>query len=475
MAAAPDHPRTVQVREDLLQAETLRGLAAYALAPGREQRLAQLIPSTATAKKEQHDRQAAALHKRLKRIMTTQDNLMRELRGSFDMPDHAGEEYRRRIRADYATLDAAHQDITAQLAELAADPAPGNDLDLVTLLPEVAADLDELPADLQAELLAVFDIQIAWNAPMRQATIHATITDTTPGIVKALLARATDSHAPATSTAASDSAATSTDTSTLPGQGSVRIPIRLRMLPERERPGAGAPESAGHAGCRQVDQLRHPPRCGRLGHELRRVIDRRLAVDRTAVQEVAYLPLNVGVAEQAAVQRRDHDHARRELAGRQRETVRQRDDRQPPERVLVGLPAGLLGVCGAAPVDRADQFLGPGCAKRREAADKPDDRLQRVTRYRPAPVAVVRGVTDLARRDDRAEQDDRADRLAGVPGQHRVDAERALALPHQVHRPAGLGVQVLHLAAMRSPSTDSGRSLAAGPCGSGWPREFSPR
>ena len=83
----------------------------------------------------------------------------------------------------------------------------------------MAAGLDELPADLQAELFDVFDIQIVWNAPMRQATFHATITDTTPGIVTALLARATDSHAPATSTAASDTATTSTDTSTLPGQG----------------------------------------------------------------------------------------------------------------------------------------------------------------------------------------------------------------------------------------------------------------
>ena len=221
VAAAPDHPRTVQVREDLLQAETLRGLAAYALSPGREQRLAQLIPSTATAKKEQHDRQTAALHQRLKRLTTTQNNLMRELRGSFDMPDHAGEEYRRRIRAGYATLHTEHETITAHLAELADDPAPGNDLDLVTLLPEVAAGLDELPADLQAELFAAFDIQIAWNAPMRQATI----TDTTPGIVTALLARAADSHAPATSTATSDSAATSTDTSRPPVEGSMRIPI----------------------------------------------------------------------------------------------------------------------------------------------------------------------------------------------------------------------------------------------------------
>ena len=48
VAAAPDHPRTVQVREDFLKAETFSGLSAYrpiglsayALGPGREKRLA---------------------------------------------------------------------------------------------------------------------------------------------------------------------------------------------------------------------------------------------------------------------------------------------------------------------------------------------------------------------------------------------------------------------------------------------------
>ena len=115
VAAAPDHPRTVQVREDVLLAETFRGLSAYALAPGREQRLAELIPHTATARQAQHDRQAATLAKRLKRLTARQDNLMRELDESFDMADEAGEAYRRRIRADYTTLHAERKDIETQL------------------------------------------------------------------------------------------------------------------------------------------------------------------------------------------------------------------------------------------------------------------------------------------------------------------------------------------------------------------------
>jgi hypothetical protein len=139
--------------------------------------------------------------------------------GSFDMPEHAGEEYRRRLRADYATLDAEHEGIKAQLADLAAHPEPGNDPDLISLLPETTTDLAELPADLQAELYAVFDIQIIWNAPMRQATI----TDTTLQIITDLLTRASDTDTPATSPA--DSPPTSANTHPANGHGSSRIPI----------------------------------------------------------------------------------------------------------------------------------------------------------------------------------------------------------------------------------------------------------
>ena len=50
---------------------------------------------------------------------------MRELNGSFDMPDEAGEEYRRRIRADYTALHTERTSIKTQLSELAADEPPG--------------------------------------------------------------------------------------------------------------------------------------------------------------------------------------------------------------------------------------------------------------------------------------------------------------------------------------------------------------
>ena len=248
VAAAPDHPRTVQVREDVLLAETFRGLSAYALGPGREQRLAELIPHTATARQAQHDRQAATLAKRLKRLTARQDNLLRELDESFDMADEAGEAYRRRIRADYTTLHTERKDIQTQLDDLAADTTPAPAPDLVSLLPEVTADLAALPPALQAELFEVFDIQIIWNAPMRQATFRATITGTTPAIVTALLARAGDDPSHNTKAWPPDNPApshpTRANTTPAPLQGSIHIPMLPKSLPVSALPGAVSPGRA---------------------------------------------------------------------------------------------------------------------------------------------------------------------------------------------------------------------------------------
>jgi hypothetical protein len=161
---------------------------------------------------------------------------MRELGESFDMADEAGDAYRRRIRADYATLHTERKDIETQLTELAAGTTPAPAPDLVSLLPEVTADLAALPPGLQAELFDAFDIQIIWNAPMRQATFRATITDTTPSIITALLTRAGDDPA----TQAATTPATSADTSPAPWQGSIHIPILRETLP-KPAPGRGGP------------------------------------------------------------------------------------------------------------------------------------------------------------------------------------------------------------------------------------------
>ena len=189
-AAAPDHPRTVAAREDLLL-DTLRdGLAAYALAPGRAGRLAELLPADAAAKQAKREHQAAALAAKLRQLDKALDSLIYDLGTlSTDPADKAAQAMRARIHTHFADKHAEREKTGTELKALRNDTSGGSDLDLLDDLPELSTHLADLPPRIQAQLFAAFDIQVLWNPPMRQATFHAAITDTTPGILAALLPR----------------------------------------------------------------------------------------------------------------------------------------------------------------------------------------------------------------------------------------------------------------------------------------------
>ena len=117
VAAAPDHPRTVAAREDLLLAVLRDTLTAYTLAPGRKERLAELLPAGAAAQKAQTDTQAAALDKRLKQIDTAQDSLIHDLHIlPTDPADTAAHAMRARIHAHFTDLHHQRETIEAELA-----------------------------------------------------------------------------------------------------------------------------------------------------------------------------------------------------------------------------------------------------------------------------------------------------------------------------------------------------------------------
>ena len=148
------------------------------------------------------------------------------------MPPKAADAYRARIRQQFVTLCADREAITAQLGALDKDAARhGTDPALLDELPELAGRLDELPERLQAELFAAFDIQVLWNPPMKQATFFAT----TPGIITALLDRANDDPATASTTSGPHEATTSTGTFSV----SPRSAISLKTLPISAGPGGG--------------------------------------------------------------------------------------------------------------------------------------------------------------------------------------------------------------------------------------------
>ena len=252
LAAAPDHPRTVSTREDLLLDVLRDGLSAYALAPGRAERLADLLPADAAAKQAKTDTQAAALHKRLKQIDTAQDSLIHDLHIlPTDPADTAAHAMRKRIHAHFTDLHHQRETIEAQLSALAKDTGRGNDPGLLDELPELAGRLDELPERIQAELFAAFDIQVLWNAPMNQATFFATITDTSPGIITDLLTRASDDPTSAATPATSSNAVA----------GFTRSPICGKLDPITVLPdGASAEVAWGPAAGRSRRDRRGPVR-----------------------------------------------------------------------------------------------------------------------------------------------------------------------------------------------------------------------
>jgi hypothetical protein len=280
------------------------GLSAYTLAPGRAGRLRELLPAGAAGQQARHDAQATALTLRLKQIDASEKNLITELDAAAGLPATAASAYRARIRERFTQLYSERETITAQLTELDRHTGQhGNDPALIDELPELAGRLDELPERIQAALFAAFDIQILWNPPLRQATIFATIfatiTDTTPGIITDLLTRA---HDPPTTAARPGIPATSADTSTaeisdlsrLPmcgsrhdhglnpwrgsGAGSPRGLWYLGGSCEDDgdgdgdgdgdeaRPGTAAATDPGREGWRAPGRDPRPPRgCGRLG------------------------------------------------------------------------------------------------------------------------------------------------------------------------------------------------------------------
>jgi hypothetical protein len=78
--------------------------------------------------------------------------------------------------------------IEAELQAIAdAEPLPDSDLSLIDELPYAPGLLACAADDLRERLAAAFGMQAVYRQDTRQATIVLTITDTTPGIISALL------------------------------------------------------------------------------------------------------------------------------------------------------------------------------------------------------------------------------------------------------------------------------------------------
>jgi hypothetical protein len=187
-ASHPDHPRTVKAPEARLDQITGLFFAEHVFGPHRAELLAAHLPATDEAAAADRDAQAAALTARIRQLDTAQKAQILSLEQlSPDPSDTAAAAMRARITDRFAELHHEREQAQAQLDALQAAVPKAADPTLLDELPLAGDILPGLDPGLKARLFDAFDLQILWNKPGRQATVHAEITEATLRALPALL------------------------------------------------------------------------------------------------------------------------------------------------------------------------------------------------------------------------------------------------------------------------------------------------
>src|ERR1017187_2309717 len=207
-ALAPDHPRSVSVREDALLAVVHQMFRERIFGPERAALLAELIPANAAAEAAQRGKQETALRRRLRQIDASENAQAREIEALAHVKDphsRAVTAMRTRHLARFTELEDERAQADAQLAALAKTTHDTPDPSLLDRLPMLGDLITEAPIRLQRRLYEAFDLQLLYNRHMHQVTIWATITPTTPRTLAAIINDSDDGH-PAASNPPADPA-----------------------------------------------------------------------------------------------------------------------------------------------------------------------------------------------------------------------------------------------------------------------------
>ena len=181
-ATCPDHPRTVQAPELLLDQIVGRFFATRVFGPGRAELLAAQLPATDADAIADRDAQAARLQARIKRIETAQNSQILELEQlPADPADTAAAAMRARIRARFADLHHEREHLETQLAALAKTTPQAADPALLDQLPALGDILPGLPPALKARLFAAFGLEILWNKPAARPPFRGDHREHPPG------------------------------------------------------------------------------------------------------------------------------------------------------------------------------------------------------------------------------------------------------------------------------------------------------
>ncbi len=182
-AAAPDHPRTVRVREDDLLTVIHQFFAAHVFGPDRAAMLAERLPATAAEDTTRREQETARLHKRLRKIDAAENAHAREIENLASLPQDspAITALRSRIIARFTELETERTQINDRLAALDRATGQQDEPALLDALPMLGDALPGLPTAIQARLFAAFGLELIYNKQDHQVTIYATITPSTPG------------------------------------------------------------------------------------------------------------------------------------------------------------------------------------------------------------------------------------------------------------------------------------------------------
>jgi len=199
-AAAPDHPRTVRVREDDLLQVIREFFATHVFGPDRAAMLAERLPASAAEDTARREQETTALHKRLKKIDAAENAHAREIEHLASLPQDspALTALRTRIIERFTELETERTQINDRLAALDKATSQHDEPGLLDALPLLGDALPRLPASIQARLFAAFGLELIYNKDDHQVTIYATITPATPAALAAIITTSEPPAAPAT-------------------------------------------------------------------------------------------------------------------------------------------------------------------------------------------------------------------------------------------------------------------------------------
>ena len=249
----PGHPSTVKAPE--LRLDQITGLffAEHVFGPRRAELLAAQLPATDADAAADRDARAAALQARIRQLDTAQNAQILSLEQlSPDPADTAAAAMRARITDRFAELHHEREQAQAQLDALAAEAPKAADPALLDQLPLAGDILPGLDPAIKARLFDAFDLQILWNKPGRQATVHAEITEATLRALPALLNPGQDGY---DDTAGATPGETADVEDLFESPTAAKMLHRSRILHENGAPGAprhATPAPSGRRGQKVV-------------------------------------------------------------------------------------------------------------------------------------------------------------------------------------------------------------------------------